>query len=160
MLINPNSVNRYSLNSILKSSDASFVFLETASFDVENKQSFLFNSFCDSLTFYPRDDLDIFFKKMEDYIKAGFWLAGFFCYEFGYFLDESLYNLKPRDESRPLVWLGVCRKPLIFDHKITAAGDDFLNYKVSNLKPSVSEKEYNFSIARIKNILRKAKHIK
>ncbi|MBU4561567.1 aminodeoxychorismate synthase component I, partial [bacterium] len=54
---------------------------------------------------------------MEDYLQMGFWLAGFFSYEFGYFLEPSLSEFRPKHSSSPLVWLGVCREPLIFDHK-------------------------------------------
>ncbi|MCG2677895.1 chorismate-binding protein, partial [bacterium] len=94
-----------------------FVFLETTRFSSQNEKSLLFPSFCDFLLFYPGDDLNLFFRKMEDYLQMGFWLAGFFSYEFGYFLEPSLSEFRPKHSSSPLVWLGVCREPLIFDHK-------------------------------------------
>ncbi|MDP8233861.1 MAG: aminodeoxychorismate synthase component I [Candidatus Saelkia tenebricola] len=147
-----------SLNFMIKSCiDTAFVFLETSSTEVENKKTFLFNSFSDFITFYPQDDLNLFFKKMQTYLKSGFWLAGFFCYEFGYFLDESLSDFKPLKWDSPLAWFGVCKSPIIFNHRENIAQKiprDYLsNYVISNLKTNISKKEYISSIADIKKYI-------
>ena len=80
-----------------------FVFLETVSPDRENKNSFLFNDFKEILTFGRDDDIEMFFRKAEDFLKKGYWLSGYFSYEFGYWLEPALYHLRQKT-GFPLVW--------------------------------------------------------
>ncbi|HEA47410.1 MAG TPA: aminodeoxychorismate synthase component I [bacterium] len=132
-----------------------FVFLETASFNPGNEKSLLFSSFCDFLLFYPGDNLDSFFRKMEDYLQMGFWLSGFFSYEFGYFLEPSLSEFRPEYTNSPLVWLGVCREPLIFYHKDHNKSRKKIkghssHCELKNLGPSLNETEYYSGIRNIK----------
>ena len=131
-----------------------FVFLETANFDKENKNSFLFQDFEDVLVFKSGDDLDIFFAKAESYLKNGFWLCGYFAYEFGYFLEPALANLR-QNYSFPLAWLGVCKKPRYINHKIyePQAGNK-PGYCLKNITPNLSLKKYSLQIAKIKNYLK------
>ena len=63
-----------------------YIFLETLTTTQENRSSFIFSNFKDIVTFKPADNLDLFFRRLEDYSKGGYWLAGYFSYEFGYFL--------------------------------------------------------------------------
>ena len=84
----------------------------------------------------------------------GFWLTGFFSYEFGYFLESSLYEFKPEHTSFPLVWLGVCKEPLIFYHKDHNKFPEKIkgcssHCELKNLGPSLNETEY---YSRIRNI--------
>ncbi len=153
--------NEEDLNCIINPHISSpFVFLETASFNPENKKSLLFPSFCDFLLFYPGDDLDSFFRKMEDYLQMGFWLSGFFSYEFGYFLESSLSKFKLEHTSFPLVWLGVCKKPLIFyrkdhDKPRKKIKENSSHCEVKNLRLSLNETEYYSGIRNIKRHIEK-----
>ncbi len=153
--------NEEDLNRIISPHISSpFVFLETAHFSSENKKSLLFPSFCDFLLFYPGDEVDSFFRKIEDYLKKGFWLAGFFSYEFGYFLEPSLSGFKPKHSSCPLVWLGVCKKPLIFYHKDHSKLPEKIKGRSShcelkNLRPNLNETEYYSGIRNIKRYIEK-----
>ena len=153
--------NEEDLNRIISPHISSpFAFLETACFSPENKKSLLFPSFCDFLLFYPGDDLDSFFSKIEDYLQMGFWLTGFFSYEFGYFLESSLYEFKPEHTSFPLVWLGVCKEPLIFYHKDHNKFPEKIkgcssHCELKNLGPSLNETEYYSRIRNIKRYIEK-----
>jgi len=137
-----------------------FALLETLTPDKENKSSFLFSEFTDIITFSPGDSLDLFFKKIESYLNKGFWIAGYFTYEFGYFLEAALKplagsSLKP---EKPLAWLGVCPRPQIKAGKIkdVCCKDKGLgSYKVSSFKANTDKKEYAAKIKKIKDYLAK-----
>ena len=138
-----------------------YVFLDTANFDKENKEALLFSDFVDVLTFNSNDDIDSFFRKIDDYLKKGYWLCGYFSYEFGYFLEPAL-NFLAEKNSAPLAWLGVCEKPEIMPGrgKISLSspglGDirqghrESTLYKIENIKPNVSREHYFKRIKKIK----------
>ena len=46
-----------------------FVFLETASFDKENGRSILFTDFSETITFSCCDNMDLFFKKIDNLLQ-------------------------------------------------------------------------------------------
>jgi len=129
-----------------------FVFLESASFDKDNNTSFLFTDFIKILTFNHNQNPNDFFREVEEYRKNGFWLCGYFAYEFGYFLEPALYHLKEKS-SFPLVWLGVSREPIIISHldyKPYYKRKGILSCRVENLKPNISQDEYTSEIRKIK----------
>ncbi len=134
-----------------------FVFLESASFDQDNKTSLLFTDFIKILTFNHNQNPDDFFKEVEEYRKNGFWLCGYFAYEFGYFLEPALYHLKEKSYS-PLVWLGVCREPIVISHldyKPYYNRKQILSCRAENLKPDITQDEYSSQIRKIKHCIEK-----
>ena len=144
-----------SLREYLKRLKAPYCFLETALADKENKDSYLFNDFVDILTFKPGGSIDKFFKKIQSYTEKGYWLCGFFNYEFGYCLEPVLENMLEGKDS-PLAWFGVCKKPIKLDCRGRAAVPGELEkntYKIKNIKPNISEKEYSERIKQIKHYL-------
>ena len=142
-------------NTLKDNLSSPFVFLETASFDKDNKTSFLFNDFHRILTFRTGDNPDLFFKEIEDSLRNGFWLCGYFAYEFGYFLEPALYALRKKN-AYPLAWLGVCKNPTLINH--TYYRTDFknadLSYAIKNIKPNICQREYVSKIGQIKKYLR------
>jgi para-aminobenzoate synthetase/4-amino-4-deoxychorismate lyase len=144
------------LKNILKDKLSSpFVFLETASFNRENKASFLFRDFHKILTFESGDNPDLFFKEIEDFLKRDFWLCGYFAYEFGYFLEPALHALNGKN-AYPLAWLGVCKRPIPIDH--SRRQKNFKNpdlfYAIKDIRPNICRREYCAKIDRIKKYLR------
>ncbi len=132
-----------------------FVFLESALLDSENKRSFFFSDFVDSLTFYGQD-LEGFFKRIEGYLKKGLWAVGYFNYEFGYYLEPTLFPLRGCG-SPALAWLGIAKKPFVFSGKNYLTFPSCLerySFKIKNLHPNLSLKEYLRNIQRIKRYLR------
>lgn len=136
-----------------------YVFLETLVFDKENKTSFLFSDFVDVLVFNHGDDPGLFFKKAESYLKKGFWLSGYFSYEFGYFLEPALYHLREYNKE-PLAWLGVCKKPEVINHKekrFFSKDNNSLSinyyWKGQNRKSDLNQPEYSRQIRKIKQYL-------
>ncbi len=147
----------YPLN-YLKSLTPPYIFLETLSCDSENNTSFLFAKFKTVLTFKPNDNLNLFFKQLENYSDHGYWLAGYFSYEFGYFLEEA-HRLLRRKSKTPLAWVGVCNKPIEIsskekiNQKCSCLPSSGSWYEVKNIRPNISPREYAQKIKKIKHYL-------
>ncbi len=129
-----------------------YILLDTIRKDKENKKSFLFSDVVKVLKFGPQDSVDSFFKKIENYLDKGLWVAGYFCYEFGYFLEDSLKNLQEKNNA-PLAWFLVTKSPQEIKIKddINQFREDFL---IKNIKPNITKKEYKNKIEKIKYFLK------
>ncbi|MBN2482707.1 MAG: aminodeoxychorismate synthase component I [Candidatus Omnitrophica bacterium] len=132
-----------------------FVFLETGIFSRENSRSFFFGSFVDILKFHPGDCVDTFFKKIEDRLRQGYWICGFFSYELGYFLERKLAPCRDIFLGYPLAWIGVCRRPVRYTHPLRQddSKEDFTHPLDFDVHPNITQKEYIDSIAMIKDYL-------
>jgi len=131
-----------------------YCFLQTLSPDKENKKSFLFADFKKIITFSKKDNLNAFFREAENLLSKGFWLCGYFSYEFGYFLEPALHHLI-KNPKEPLVWLGVCRQPMDIKEKESfSRASQEADYTIKNTKPNISREEYNAKIKRIKYYLK------
>jgi len=140
------------LNETLSSKSKPFVFLETAKKTKQDGSSYLFKDPEKILICTSEDDIDKFFKKIKFYQKKKYWLAGFFSYEFGYFLEPRLKNLMPKNLKFPLAWFGVFKSP----YEAKPASLPRVNaesYQINNLTPSISEGQYSKSIKKIKQYL-------
>jgi len=135
-----------------------FVLLETAQFDDENNRSIFFFPIEDVITFTPYDKADDFFRKIEEYLKRGFYLAGYFSYEFGYFLESWFKDTMDVHLNYPLVWLGACKCPQIIEHRkyipSFGEGEGSYFYQIKNLKPNITPIEYRKKIEKIKKYLK------
>ena len=98
-----------------------FVFLETSRIAGEENTSYLFLNPIKILTAYGLDDLEPLYKSMETALDRGYYLAGWWAYEWGYALEPKLWHLldTPRPKA-PLVWLGVFENPKIWIHRSDA----------------------------------------
>jgi len=139
-----------------------YIFLETLTHDKENKNSFFFNNFTDLLIFNYGDDPGLFFKKAQDYLDKGYWLCGYFAYEFGYFLEPALKPLREKNDNS-LAWLGACKNPVLIDYQKKYSSLENKNsslfssaqahYKIKNIRPNISHSEYSDGISQIKHYL-------
>jgi len=87
------------------------VLLETLRRDKDNSRNFLFADPVEIITCRKPAELQKCFLQMENCREKGFYLAGFFAYEMGYFLEESLRRHCPKTDY-PLLWFGVYPEPL------------------------------------------------
>ncbi len=143
------------LRSYLKDIRPPYCLLETIASDQENYTSYFFSDFIDILTFKPKDKPKVFFRKIQNYINKGYWLCGYFNYEFGYCLEPRLGPLLGKNNTN-LAWLGVCRRPIVIYNKkgeISSQGAGNNGYKIKNIKPNISKKEYSNKIKKIKYYL-------
>ncbi|RUM86896.1 MAG: aminodeoxychorismate synthase component I [Thermodesulfatator sp.] len=74
------------------------------------EEIFLFESPVETLSLED-GDVERFFSLGEDYLRRGYYLAGFLTYELGYFLEEKLRPRARRPSSWPLALFGVFCEP-------------------------------------------------
>ncbi|MFH0925679.1 MAG: aminodeoxychorismate synthase component I [bacterium] len=90
-----------------------FVLLETNKFDQQNRYSYIFTDPLDLISTSDPKDVNSTVEELERYSK-NFYLAGYLSYELGYFLEDHFdASFLPK---YPLLWFGVFKEPLIFDH--------------------------------------------
>lgn len=86
------------------------VLLETLRRDKDNSQNLLFTDPVEIITCQKPSNLQKCFQQMEICRRKGYYLAGFFAYELGYYLEETLNQYCP-EYAYPLLWFGAFRKP-------------------------------------------------
>ncbi|MCS7152242.1 MAG: aminodeoxychorismate synthase component I [Endomicrobia bacterium] len=140
-----------------------FAIFETLKVDKENYLSYIFFSPEKKLVLKQPDKVKSFFDSIYNYLFCGYYLAGFFSYELGYFLDY--FGEKPNNFEFPLAFFYVFKKPFVFNHKTQKFENekvvlDFLNrhcvsykdhkFKIKNFNLNVKFDEYKSSIDKIK----------
>ncbi len=155
-----------SLDSLLSflAGEENFVLLDTGRITPEDHCSYLFLRPESRLVCKKDDPACEFFKKAEKYLAQGYYLAGWFAYEFAYLLEPVLRkNLESVQKDTPLASLGVFTEPHVFDHlqnsfagagpwpvsKKTALAD----FEVSNLRLNEEQERYFANIRRIKSYI-------
>ncbi len=146
-----------------------FIVFETLKVDEENFFSYFFISPKKELVLYKFKNTKKFFLILEKYLSLGYYLAGFFSYELGYFLDykNNGESFKKKFDF-PLAFFYVFDPPLIFNHKNynflgnTKILEDFSEYRtkvkdnrffITNLNLNVSKEEYFGAIKKIKKYI-------
>jgi para-aminobenzoate synthetase/4-amino-4-deoxychorismate lyase len=145
--------------------EESFVFLETTRTDEDNYLSYLFLAPIDRLICKAADDPAVFLETAQRHLDQGYYLAGFFAYEFGYLLEEKLVDLGAATDL-VVADLGVYRKPFVYDHRLAdfvgarpwvdwgVANDVFgAGYRISDLTCSQNKEDYLAKIAHIKRYI-------
>jgi para-aminobenzoate synthetase / 4-amino-4-deoxychorismate lyase len=91
------------------------VLLETSRFDPSNHRSYLFSDPVSVLVAQRRDEIPRVFAEIETALSEGYYVCGYFGYECGYYFEPTAGSAS-ESQDLPLLWLGVYRPPLIFDH--------------------------------------------
>ncbi len=68
-----------------------------------------FSSPCGEIICNHAEDIQLFFKRIEKKLARGYYLAGYFTYEFGYAWKKT--GVLPVRPTRPLAWMGVFNPP-------------------------------------------------
>ena len=146
------------------STEQDFVFLETSKTTAEERCSLLFTKPLDILVFSGDQNSRTFFDRAQGYLDQGYFLAGWFAYEFGYALEPVLRPFLASLGTRPLARLGVYPPPLIIDQSRPWPENPPLpvrvpssrtigDYRITHLTPSLTEAEYLQTLARIKEYI-------
>jgi para-aminobenzoate synthetase/4-amino-4-deoxychorismate lyase len=158
------------LHSLLTSleSEERFVFLETTKISRENRCSYLFLRPREHLVCRRTDDPDAYLAQAEEWLRRGYYLAGWIGYEFGYLLEPTLASCFAKSykssSSGAVAELFVFEQPHIYDHcnqGFSGAGPwpgageaGFLSeqqdYGVNNLRLTMAKDAYVDAFARIK----------
>jgi len=129
-----------------------YILLDTIKKDNENKKSLLFSNIVEVLEFRHNDSPDPFFKKIENYLRKGFWLAGYFCYEFGYYLEDAFESFRQKNKM-PLAWFVVTAAPeqIEIKNNFSTANKCF---SLAGLKANTTKNQYKKAIDKIKYFLK------
>ena len=85
---------------------------------------------------------------MEIYRQKGYYLAGFFSYELGYFIEEILNSHCPKYDY-PLIWFGVYKEPV--RRLPFSSENENMDYYLSEPRLAINYPQYEQAIKIIKN---------
>jgi para-aminobenzoate synthetase/4-amino-4-deoxychorismate lyase len=137
------------------------VLLQTARFDPSNKHSLLFLDPVQDIAAHTLDEVPALFEHIEQALAEGFYIAGYLSYECGYHF-ERFKGVTLTEQSLPLAWFGIYRRPLIFDHETGCFDDDSslpatdpprkktATTFTESVTLAISQKDYTAKIERIK----------
>jgi para-aminobenzoate synthetase / 4-amino-4-deoxychorismate lyase len=144
-----------------------FVLLETTKVKEGEKTSLLFTDPVERLICKGKDNPFYFLDQVQKKLDQGWYLAGWFAYEFGY-LTEPVFSAQSQLISNEIVAnLGVFPKPAEYDHNLKTPlhGTGFSNtagerlnphnsgYKTFNIHPDKKEIDYLAAIKAIKEYI-------
>ena len=92
-----------------------FFWFETNKIDDENFRSLYFFDPVKIIKLDNPENLKDFFQELEDLAKK-YYVAGFFSYELGYFLEEAFNYMQ--NPSFPLALFCAYDEPVIYDHRL------------------------------------------
>ncbi len=139
-----------------------FAFFETTRARDGEARSLLFRRPEAVLRCASTDQAADFFAKAAQWLEKGFYLAGWFAYEFGYLLEPALAGLVWPGPPLVLAELGVYRQPHIYDHSLgrfAGAGpwptvdqtaQPANGHRLERLRLNLEREAYLDAIARIK----------
>ncbi len=135
-----------------------YVFLDTSKPDDQNQTSVLFTEPDDTLTYHLGDDLSVFYERLEAALNKGYYLAGWFAYEF---LHTNEFA-RTKGQTPLVAELGMYREPQWFDQANNASipgGSQQIHrsdqsYQLSNLTPGMQRDEYCRAIEAILEYIR------
>ena len=131
-----------------------FMFFDTARPSDDDRYSYLFTHPVARLQCRFADPVEPFLAEVQQWLKRGYHVAGWFGYEFSALLDPDSVGLIRRPEQAAVVAdLGVFGQPHVFDHvsgvhdfPVVAGGGHLgegpSEYTVEELRLNTSEEEY------------------
>jgi para-aminobenzoate synthetase/4-amino-4-deoxychorismate lyase len=141
------------------------VLLQTSRFDAWNRQSFVFLDAIETISASRLDEIPDLFRRVEEALAGGFYVAGFMGYECGYHF-ERFDGVSLEAQELPLAWFGIYRAPVVFDHArgcfeggfvlppIAAPPDELMVPFAEKAALEISEDDYCAKIRQIKEYIR------
>lgn len=97
-------------------SGKSCILLDTAQAGTQNRYSYLFYDPLKTIYTFHYSELEKILLDIDDYAKQ-YWLCGYLAYEAGYALEPKFSVFQSEEQPRlPLLWFGLFKQPMIFDH--------------------------------------------
>lgn len=131
---------------------ANVVLLETTRPDADNARTMLFANPVAVLSLHKSGDARQFFAKIEAYLAQGYYLAGYFNYEFGHLLEATL---KVPEDCDQLAWFGVYSAPEIYPAGVGSFGfgSGERHWRLDQVRLNLTPETYLQRIAAIKAYL-------
>ena len=141
-------------------SHENLIILETVKIDSENFRAIVFSDPVTVLQTSRIDEIEKVLNEAEDFLKQGFYAAGYVTYEAGYAFEEKLKSLVSDSPfSHPLIWFGIFKDPFIIDLRNPQTEEDIFSCRsrllseLSNIDINMPKKEYKTAIERIKDYI-------
>lgn len=123
-----------------------YVFLDTSLPDQENRESLLFSQPLKLLQYRPGENRKYFFDQLQHYLEQGYYLAGWFGYEF---LHDHL-SIPCKDTESVTASLGIYHQPVVFNgsssktdlSSVDAKRGHAQTYRLKNLSPNMEQQRY------------------
>ena len=140
----------------------SFIFFETSRLSGENHRSYLLLEPLCWLEYVGGNDVSEFLCQVETYQNRGYFLGGWFAYEFGRLLEPAFQD-GLQGAGRTLARLGVFEKPVVFDHQTgefsqgqgwPVATGESATCTVDKLQTNISEQEFLHGVDAIKKYIK------
>ena len=165
------NMKKFPINGILNllEKENNFVFLENARLDAQNYLSYLFLRPERIISTFKINQIKDCFIELDQALKKGCYLAGFLSYEAGEAFEERLKSKQTYDF--PLLWFGIYREPLIYNHRKGAfAGCSQENkafikkialsriytqksFLLKNIRPNILPSSYTRAVTKIRRLL-------
>jgi len=130
------------------------IWLESAFCKEPDGGALLFSDPVEVVTLTTLFGLESFFRRLEEKLAQGFFLAGWLTYEAGYGFEESLADRASTLPAPPLGWFGVYRQPQRFSarevEELFAEATALSALTINNLSFNLSEAEYGKKIESIR----------
>ena len=137
-----------------------FAFFDASRPDEEKCYSYLFANPVSRLKCRIGEDPLIFLGEIERCISDGYYVAGWFGYEFGYLLDKRLTGLinDPKWAETCVADFAIFSDPLIYNHRtgeeqfttVTHSQISSPGYRVSKPRANINKNEYVEALKKIK----------
>lgn len=135
-----------------------YVFLDTSKSDDLNSRSLLFLDPLERLRLHQGEDENVFLERLQELRRQGYYIAGWFGYEFGYLFEPRLREKLNRESDQGMVLadLGVFASCYSYSHHtgehdfpLAHHGGELPAYRIDNLRTSQAEKQYTEALAKI-----------
>ncbi|MDH3348476.1 MAG: aminodeoxychorismate synthase component I [Desulfobulbaceae bacterium] len=159
-----NKISRSHIASLVQYLDTKeeFILLDTSKPSSDDRYTLLFVDPVKWISCPADGDPIVFLNEAQRYHEQGYYLSGWFGYEFGDYLESA--PVQPLgDNIAPLAVLGVFERPHYYDHLSGKFSSDFpgikpsrdieSSYEINGLSPNISQQEYLRAINRIKNYI-------
>ncbi len=150
-----------------------FVFLWNGKNDKENYRSFIFLNPKTIISARKRGDIKRCFSQIENWLSKNYHIAGYITYEAASGFEEALP--KTNTSNLPLLWFGVYKKPVIYDHRkkkwglslflpggfnckngtVPIFSQSQFSYHIKNIRPTKTERSYLSDISKIKDYIKR-----
>ncbi len=140
-----------------------FAFFDASRPDEEKCYSYLFVDPVGRLKCRIGEDPNTFLGEIEKYISDGYYVAGWFGYEFGYLIDNRLTGLMndPKWTGKLVADFAIFHTPLIYNHRtgeeqfttVTHDRKFCHNYRVSRVHANIDRNEYVEAIKKIRSYI-------
>lgn len=146
---------------------SNFVLLETTKIVEKEHTSFLFTDPIEHITCTGKDNPFLFLDQVQKKLDQGYYLAGWFAYEFGYLIEDVLKKYSSQFSNQVVAELGVFPPPKVFDHQLQSCSPDTWTgelveniqqnendtYHVTNVRPDRNQADYLEAIKVIKEYI-------